>query len=133
MRPLHVLFFNPGGCSLQVRPTPAATKKITRVLLDRGADPNAVDDRGNSVLKLAALACDGEVIRMLIDAGVDVNATDQNGMAAFELTLWSGTDAADALLEAGYRLPADKAATYREAYKDNPKAQELIDRATANE
>jgi len=52
-------------------------------------------------------------------------------MAPFELTLWSGTDAADALIEAGYRLPADKASGYREAYKDNPKALELIDRAVA--
>jgi HEAT repeat protein len=131
MRPLHVLFFNSEGCSLQIRPTPVATKDITRMLLGRGADPNAIDDRGNSVLKLAAMACDGEVIRLLIDGGVDVNATDQNGFAAFELTLWSGTDAADALLEAGYRMPAEKAASYREAYKDNPKALELIDRATA--
>ncbi len=82
-------------------------------------------------MKLAVMACDGDVIRLLIDSGVDVNATDQNGMAAFELTLWSGTDAADALLEAGYRMPSDKADSYREAYKDNAKALELIDRATA--
>jgi hypothetical protein len=132
MRPLHVLYFSSPGCSLQTRPTPAATKEITRLLLERGADPNTVDDRGNSVLKFAALACDAEVVRLLVEAGADVNATDQSGMAPFELTLWSGTDAADALIEAGYRLPADKAATYREAYKDNPKALELIDRAAAN-
>ncbi len=130
MRPLHVLYFSPAGCSLQVRPTPEATKTISRLLLERGADANAVDDRGNSVLKLAALACDADTVRLLIKAGADPNATDQSGMAPFELTLWSGTDAADALLEAGYRLPADKAATYRDAYKGNPKALELIQRAT---
>jgi ankyrin repeat protein len=113
-----------------VRPTPESTKAITRLLLERGADPNAVDDRGNSVLKMAAMACDAEIVRLLVAAGADVNATDPSGMAPFELTLWSGTDAAGALLEAGYRLPEDKAASYREAYADNPKALELIDRAT---
>jgi len=130
MRPLHTLYQGAEGCAVQTRPTPDGTKQITRMLLERGADPNAVDDRGNSVLKFAAMECDAEVVRMLVAAGADVNAVDQNGMAPFELTLWSGTDAADALIEAGYRMPADKAATYREAYKDNSKAQELIDRAT---
>jgi HEAT repeat protein len=130
MRPLHVLYFHQAGCSLQVRPTPESTKAITRLLLERGADPDAVDDRGNSVLKMAAMACDAEIVRLLVAAGADVNATDPSGMAPFELTLWSGTDAAGALLEAGYRLPEDKAASYREAYADNPKALELIDKAT---
>jgi len=132
MRPLHYLFFA-DGCSMSERPSREATKEITRLLLEPGADPNPADDRGNSPLKLAVMACDADVIRLLLAAGADMYAGDLNGTVPFEFTLWSGTDAADALLEAGYRLPEDKAATYRESYADNPAAQELIRRATMAE
>jgi len=50
-------------------------------------------------------------------------------MAAFEMTLWSGLDAGDALLDAGFRLPAKKVKQLRESYKDNPKALKLLNRA----
>ncbi len=131
MRPLHTLFFGPPGCAMAERPTPAGTKEMTRLLLEHGADANATDERNNSVLKIAVMACDAEVMQMLLDAGADMYAKDMHGMVPFELTLWSGTDAADPLIKAGFRLSAEKAATYRDAYKDNPKALELIKRATA--
>ncbi len=130
MRPLHVLYFGPPGCALHQRPTPTATQEMTRLLLEHGANPNAIDERDNSVLKIAVMACDATIIQMLLDAGADIHAIDRLGMAPFEYTLFSGTDAADPLLAAGYRLPAEKAASYRKAYEDNPKAQELIKRAT---
>ncbi len=133
MRPLHALFFG-SGCTVMSYPSPAATTTITKLLLERGADPDVQDDRGNSALKLASSACDGSVLKLLIDAGADMEATDSNGFSAFELAIgisaFSGSDAPEAFLAAGYRMSPEKAATYRETYADNPQILELLDRAT---
>ena len=128
-KPLHALFFGPPGCAVTIRPTPAATLAVARLLLDRGADPNGEDDRGNTPLKMAASSCDGRVIKLLLSAGADLNHKDPSGMTVFEMTLWSGSDAGDALLDAGFRLPAKKVKQLRESYKDNPKALKLLNRA----
>lgn len=128
-KPLHALFFGPPGCAVTIRPTHAATLSVARLLLDRGADPNGEDDRGNTPLKMAALSCDGRVIKLLISAGADMNHKDPSGMTAFEMTLWSGSDAGDALLDAGFRLPAKKVKQLQKSYKDNPKALKLLNRA----
>ncbi len=128
-KPLHALFFGPPGCAVTIRPTLAATLGVARLLLDRGADPNGEDDRGNTPLKMAASSCDGRVIKLLLSAGADMNHKDPSGMTVFEMTLWSGSDAGDALLDAGFRLPAKKVKQLRESYKDNPKALKLLNRA----
>ncbi len=132
MRALHVLYFG-SGCQINVPEVPEATMTLTRLLLERGADPNLSDDRGNTVLKMAANGCNAAVIRLLLAGGADMHAVDQFGMTAFELAIgisaFSGSDAPEAFLEAGFRLPADTAAKYRETYSDNPRVLELIRRA----
>jgi ankyrin repeat protein len=74
--------------------------------------------------------CDAEVVKMLLKAGADVNAKNKQGLTAFEFGLFSASDGAAALIAAGYRLPAEKAKMYREAYKTNPKTIALINLAT---
>jgi len=51
-------------------------------------------------------------------------------MSALEMAIWSGNDGLQALIDAGARLKPDTAGAYREAYKDNPAALELIRKAS---
>jgi HEAT repeat protein len=127
---LRVAVEGPDACQPAVRPTSAGTKAIVKLLLARGADPKGADDRGNTPLMEAAQKCDAEVVKMLLKAGADMNAKNKQGLTAFEFGLWNASDGAGALVAAGYRLPAEKAKTYREAYKNNPKSVALIDKAT---
>lgn len=134
MRPLHTLYF--AGCKMMSYPTPEAVTTLTQSLLERGADPNGLDDRDNTVLKLASMNCDGAIARILIDAGADMNATDQHGMTVFDLAIgisaFSNNDVPEAFLDAGYRMSADKAALARENYADNPRILGIVDRAIAD-
>jgi hypothetical protein len=110
----------------------ADAKTIVRMLLARGADPKLADERGNTALMEASQKCDAEVVKMLLKAGADMNAKNKQGVTAFEFGMWSATDGAAALVAAGYRLPAEKAKQYREAYKGNAKVLALIDKASAH-
>jgi len=136
MRPLHALYFG-SGCSVMSYPSPAATTDLTKLLLERGADPDISDDRNNTALKLAASACDASVVRILIEAGADMDATDNFGMTVFDtaigISAFSGSDAPEAFLDAGFRLSPEKAAVHYKNYGDNPRILDLLDRATAAE
>jgi HEAT repeat protein len=127
---LRVAVEAPEACQPGVRPTSADTKAIVKLLLARGASAKAADDRGNTPLMEAAEKCDAEVVKLLLKAGADVNAKNKQGLTAFEFGLFSASDGAAALIAAGYRLPAEKAKMYREAYKTNPKTLALINQAT---
>lgn len=126
MRPLHTLYFGQGCPFMQ--PTPPETAEITRLLIERGADVNLQDDRGNSVLKMAA-GCDVEVINALIAAGADPNAPDAGGMVPFDLAIALNKPGAAALIDAGFRLTPERAAALREGYAQDAEALALIDRA----
>jgi len=106
------------------------SKTIVRMLIARGADAKAADERGNTALMEAAQKCDAEVVKMLLKAGADMNAKNKMGLAAFEFGLWSAAPGAAAIAAAGYRLPADKVKMYRDAYKGNAKILALIDKAS---
>jgi HEAT repeat protein len=119
------------ACSPSVRPTSAPTVDLVQLLIARGADASIADENGNTPLMQAAMGgCDRVVIGALLKAGGQVNAVNKSGLTAFEFGLFSGHDGLDALLAAGYRLPASKVKMYLDAYKDNPKAVALIKRAT---
>jgi len=109
----------------------AEIRPLVKLLLDHGADVNGADDNGNSVLATAAKACDGDMIRMLVKAGAKVQAKNAMGFTALESAIMMGNTAAGAaLVVAGARLDAEKAKTYRETYKKQPKMLELITMAS---
>jgi len=134
MRPLHALYFS--GCTVMSYPSPEAVTILTELLLERGADPNGLDDRGNTVLKLASSGCDGSIARILINAGADMYATGHFGMNEFIMAIgisaFSGNDVPEAFLDAGFRMSDDETAQSRKNYADNPRIIEFLDRATAD-
>lgn len=121
-----------GACSPVQRPTPGAVKDILKLMVGRGADANLGDAQKNTPLMAAAMGgCDRETIGILIKAGAKVDAKNAAGLTAFEMGLYSGHDGLEELIAAGYRLPADKAALYRQGYAAQPKSLALINKATA--
>lgn len=71
------------------------------LLLECGADVNAVDDFGETVLMKAAFAGDTEMARLLLDRGADVNAVDDLGETVLMKAAPGGTDTVRLLLDAG--------------------------------
>ena len=130
--PLRVMLFASQACSPGVRPTRAETKAVVKLFIERGADLNAADANGNSVLtEAASKGCDRELIRTLLKAGAKMDARHSSGLHPFEMGLWMGHDGLEEFLAAGYRLPPDKAKAYLEAYKDRPPAVAMVKKATA--
>lgn len=127
--PLMILLSSQ-ACSPTVRPTAAPTKTLLQLVIERGGDASLADANGNTSLMDAAMSgCDGAVMSTLIKAGGKINAKNQAGLTAFEAGLFAGHDGLDALVAAGYRLPAEKVKMYMDAYKANPKAVALVKRA----
>lgn len=58
---------------------------VVRLLLDRGADINALDGRGNTALMLAIHAKRIETAYLLLDAGADTRVTNRSGRTADNL------------------------------------------------
>ena len=127
---LRVVLEAEEGCNTEVRPTPADTKALVKLLLARGADPNIADDRGNTPLMEAVEGCDPEMVKILLAAKANMNAKNASGLTAFEFGLWNATDGAAALAAAGFRLSADKVKVYNEAYAKEPKKLALVKKAT---
>ena len=129
--PVRVMFFAGAACSAQERPTKPQTKALLKLLLDRGADPNVADGRGNVALMDAATrGCDREVMKMLLKGGANLNAKNFSGLTAFEMGLFSGHDGLEELVAAGYRLPPEKSKAYAQAYAGKPAVQALIQKAS---
>ena len=127
---MRVLLEAQEGCNASVRPTPADTKAILKLLLARGADPNLGDENANTPLMAAAQHCDAEVVKILLGAKANMNARNGSGMTAFEFGLIFATDGAAALAAAGFRLSPDKVKMYREAYAKDAKKLALVAKAT---
>jgi HEAT repeat protein len=130
--PIRVMLFAGSACSPRERPTSAATVEITRMLLERGADPNEADANGNTpLMEAASKGCDRAYMKMLIKAGARIDATNAAKLTPFEMGLYSGSDGLEELVAAGYRLPPEKAKMYSEGYKDKPASLALIRKASA--
>ena len=104
-RALHLLFFG-SGCEYGA--STADVMPVLELLLERGAEVNAADGRGNTPLMLAAAECDPPVVRRLLAAGADMAAINLLGLTAFELTLSNASPAGLVLTEAGFRLPPER-------------------------
>ena len=97
------------------------TPAVLRALLKAGADPNAVDKRGETALMQALSPyvhdySHPEVVKVLLEAGADPNAVDHNGVTTLMLAMgqwWHTKDSDDIvvrnvqlLLEAGAEVNA---------------------------
>jgi len=73
---------------------------VTRMLLDRGVDPNRRGTRGVTPLMMAAAAPepDPAVVQLLIDRGADPGARDDDGRTALDWALLQGETATAQLL-----------------------------------
>ncbi len=124
--PLMVLFFGHQACAKG-----ADGRAIVLLLIQRGANVNAVDDKKNTPLMFASADCDRETLSLLIKAGARVDAKNWAGLTALQSGIYSGNPGLEELIAAGARLDAATAKAYSESYKSNPKALELIKKATA--
>jgi ankyrin repeat protein len=82
--------------------------EIVKLLIEKGADPKAVDFLKTTSLRAATLGNDTETIRMLIDSGVDVNAADLPGITPLMMAAgWnSNTRAVELLIAKGANAKA---------------------------
>jgi hypothetical protein len=75
---------------------------LVRCLVDAGADVNATDNNGWTVLMVASDDGHIDLVRFLVEAGADVNATDNNGWTALMVASDDGhIDLVRFLVEAG--------------------------------
>ncbi|MEO8432111.1 MAG: HEAT repeat domain-containing protein [Acidobacteriota bacterium] len=122
--PLMILFFHGAACA-----KPDEGHAIVALLLQRGADVNQLDENKNTALFMAADKCDRQTLRMLLKAGAKLNARNGSGLTALEMGIVMGNPGVEELIAAGARLAPDKAKTWGEAYKKNPKVMGLIRKA----
>ena len=125
--PLMILFFSTQACPAK----PEAARATAKVLLEHGADVNQVDEQKNTALMFAANNCDRQTLRMLLKAGAKLNARNWSNLTVLELSIVTGNPGIEELIEAGARLDPEKAKSFAEAYKNNPRALALIKKASA--
>ncbi len=60
----------------------AGHAELVRGLIQRGADPNRLNDRGQAPIAGAVFKREDEVVRVLIEAGADPRAGEPNAIAS---------------------------------------------------
>jgi hypothetical protein len=124
--PLMILFFSSSTCA-----KPEEARAIAKLLLERGADINQQDEKKNTALMFAANHCDRQTLRLLLKAGAKLNARNWSNLTVLELSIVTGNPGLEELIDAGARLDPDKAKSFAEAYKNNPRALALVKKASA--
>jgi HEAT repeat protein len=124
--PLMIVFFGMEACG-----TPEKGHEIVALLIKRGADVNAKDEKQNTALMFAADKCDRETLRMLLKAGAKLDAKNWAGLTALQMGIATGNPGLEELIAAGARLDSATAKAYAEAFKRNPKAVALVKKASA--
>jgi tetratricopeptide (TPR) repeat protein len=114
-----------------------AHQELVQLLLDKGANIEARNEDGNTLLMLAVhMDAHKEFVQMLLDKGVDIDAKDKAGNTALDLAKrWKHSALADLLEQAGQKrkqLEEAKAkdprtifASNLRAYQQNPKDEAL--------
>jgi ankyrin repeat protein len=79
---------------------------VAQALLDGGADVNAQDDLGTTILMHAVLDADLGVVKLLLSKGADVNVQNKKGATAL---LWAlhDPDKVKLLLDQGAKIPEE--------------------------
>ena len=82
-------------------PAAAATTRLVRELLARGADPSSANDRGWTPLHQAGYGNDAELARLLLEAGArtDLYGHGEGGTPLAAALFWGNTKVADLLAE----------------------------------
>src|SRR5215510_2500251 len=76
-------------------------RKIVKMLLDYGADPNIREQGGYTPLHAAAQNGDEDMIRVLLFGGADLTIASNNGKTAIDLAIEAGHEKATLLLGEG--------------------------------
>lgn len=76
-------------------------RKIVKLLLDNGADPNTREQNGFTPLHAAAQNGDEEMLRTLLFGGADLTLTGKNGKTALDLAMEAGHEKATLILGEG--------------------------------
>jgi len=83
-------------------PLPRPDVKLINLLIERGADPKAVNKRGRTALHGAVACGDSAVVELLLDLGVAIAAQDVRGRTALHRAVECNNEPAiDVLLAAG--------------------------------
>ncbi|MGN0873616.1 MAG: ankyrin repeat domain-containing protein, partial [Akkermansia sp.] len=78
-----------------------ASARVCALLLRAGADPNATNENGQSVLMYAVFGSDAEVVRVLLDAGADVNHVSKDGETALMMAASGSVEMVELLISVG--------------------------------
>ena len=77
---------------------------LTKLLLDRGADPHLEDDNGDPAMVFAADKKNEQIARLLIDHGVSIDSKNREGLTALTRQI---TSASPEDIESMLKLGAD--------------------------
>jgi hypothetical protein len=106
--------------------------ETARTLIASGANVKLTGDNGNTALISAAQMCGPRIVGALLAAGAPVNAQNGSGMTALSMALlMQKLDAAEVLVTKGARLNAQQA-TMLSGSATNPRAKELIRKASGS-
>jgi ankyrin repeat protein len=68
-------------------PQPTFVYQYITILLDQGADPNALTDCGRRPLHSAVSVEDGELLKLLLRYGADPTLKDNHGRTPYDLAV----------------------------------------------
>lgn len=120
-----------GRCALPTEPI-TGNLAVMDLLLQRGANPDAFDERGNPILMPAVQQCPLAIVQRLLDGGAQVNPVNKQDFTPLEMAFVLGKiDIAELLVARGARRdPAKLDRLFAETPSD-PRVKAVLARAGA--